>query len=187
MSEQSQTPPKAENQDSKDAVNAQPPQMTNLTTDDIDFKINFQFPKLPSVPKAKLSPEPLSPVSSNVQDDNKSKSLPPVMPKNEKDVEPFIEPPEVFDNVGKDFAPLKHTSMLTEKDKAKKEAGKEQQGQKTKTAVPEDFEIISDETERGRYRWRRIAITTGAVILVSVVAGIAFCKWRGKQLKPCCH
>lgn len=31
--------------------------------------------------------------------------------------------------------------MLTEKDKAKKEAGKEQQGQKTKTAVPEDFEV----------------------------------------------
>jgi len=39
MSEQSQTPPSSENQDSKDAVNAQPPQMTNLTTDDIDFKV----------------------------------------------------------------------------------------------------------------------------------------------------
>ncbi|KAL7074697.1 hypothetical protein ACQ4LE_006065 [Meloidogyne hapla] len=184
MSEQNQTPPKPEDEGNKDAASANQEQMTtNLATDDIDFKM----PKMPLVPKPKLSPEPLSPESSNVQDDNKSKSQSPAKPKEGKGVEPFIEPPEVFDNVGKDYAPLKHTSMLTEKDKAKKEGGKEQQGQQPKSVALEDFEIISDETERGRHRWRRIAIITGAVVLVSVFAGFAFYKWRGKQSKPCCH
>ena len=58
---------------------------------------------MPSVPKAKLSPERLSPEPSNDQNDSKNKSQSLANLKEGKDVEPFIEPPEVFDNVGKDY------------------------------------------------------------------------------------
>ncbi|KAF7636744.1 hypothetical protein Mgra_00003926 [Meloidogyne graminicola] len=126
MSDQNSIQIQSENEDSSNTPANQQDQMTtNLTTDDFDLEINFQLPKMPAVPKPKFIPEPISPVSS--EQDNKNKSPSPATPKEGKNIEPFIEPPEVFDNVGKDFAPLKHTSMLTEKDKTKKEDEKGQQ------------------------------------------------------------
>jgi hypothetical protein len=58
---------------------------------------------MPAVPKTKFSPERLSPVPSDNKDNSKDKSQSPAKSNEGKGVEPFIEPPEVFDNVGKDF------------------------------------------------------------------------------------